>query len=104
MIKYLFPSPKGSRIEGIRKRNEKRFRNIKRPVIPEGVPQDFFDALNFEGMCAVPLFGKEGWTFTVIDHGGKVVDSRTGQMVSFKTYEEAMENIRGYLKKKARKK
>lgn len=65
-----------------------------KPSMPDNVPQDFAEALFYNDMCAIPLYGDGKWVFMVIgEKGSRIVDQRTGKFLIFSTYMEAINTI-----------
>ena len=67
-----------------------------RPEMPDGVPKDFQEALFTPGICAIPLWSGK-WRFAAICDGMPIEDTRTGGIVMFDSYAEAIEQLRGYI-------
>lgn len=67
-----------------------------RPALPDGVPQDWQEALFTPGVCAIPLWSAGSWRFGAICDGMPITDSRTDRMVMFDSYDEAMTQLRGW--------
>lgn len=67
-----------------------------KPELPDGVPQNWQEALFTPGVCAIPLWSTDRWRFGAICDGMPITDSRTDRMVMFDSYDEAMTQLRGY--------
>lgn len=67
-----------------------------RPALPEGVPQDWEEALFTPGPCALPLWNGQKWHFCIFCDGEPIIDKRTGATVAFDTYDEAIKQVKGY--------
>lgn len=67
-----------------------------KPELPDGVPQDWQEALFTPGVCAIPLWSTDKWKFGAICDGMPICDSRTNCMVMFDSYDEAMTQLRGW--------
>ena len=67
-----------------------------KPKLPDGVPQDWEEALFTPGPCALPLWCGNGWMFGIFCDGEPIVDSRTQQIVKFHSYNEAITEVKGY--------
>ena len=65
-----------------------------RPEIPEGFPQNFVEALAYEGVCALPLKANNGsWSWYPMADGGRfsrISDECLGDGPRFNTFEEAV--------------
>lgn len=70
----------------------------RKPTLPDGVPQNFQEALFTPGVCAIPLWSKDKWRFGVICDGAPIYDSRTNEMVMFDSYDEAMTELQEWNK------
>lgn len=69
-----------------------------KPALPDGVPKDWQEALFTPGVCAIPLWTAHlgRWRFGAICDGMPIQDGRTGKMVMFDTYDEAMQQLLGW--------
>lgn len=67
-----------------------------KPALPDGVPQDWQEALFTPGVRAIPLWSTDRWQFGAICDGMPIQDSRTNRMVMFDSYDEAMTQLLGY--------
>ena len=67
-----------------------------KPGLPDGVPQNWQEALFTPGVCAIPLWSADKWRFGAICDGMPIHDIRTNRMVMFDSYDEAITQLRGY--------
>ena len=66
------------------------------PVLPDGKPRNFKEALFFKGFCAIPLFGKNEYIFMVFKDGAPVRNTKTGDYVEFTSYNDADKFMTGF--------
>jgi len=67
-----------------------------KPVLPAGVPRNFKEALFYNDMCAIPLKSGDEWVYTLMGYRGGAIRDENGDLISYPTYEEAIEVLAGY--------
>jgi hypothetical protein len=77
---------------------------MNKPVPPEGFPRNWVEALFFDGPCAIPLKGNDGWKWYACIDGKFLL--RSGEFLlrggewryssGFGSFEEALEIAKEY--------